>query len=52
MIVRVIRMTPDDGEAETWLIKFLDAREERVVTRTRRTFVKTDPTTLSAGTSG
>jgi hypothetical protein len=48
MIVRVIR---NDHEAEAWLIKYLEAREERVVTRTRRTFSKTDPTTLSAGTS-
>jgi hypothetical protein len=51
MIVRVIRLTPNDHEAEAWLIKYLEAREERVVTRTRRTFSKTDPTTLSAGTS-
>jgi hypothetical protein len=46
MIVRVMRLTPNDAEAEAWLIKYLNAREERVTTRTRRTFAKTDLSTL------
>ncbi len=46
MIVRVIRMTPNDAEAEAWMIKFLNAREERVTARVRRTFAKTDMSSL------
>ncbi len=47
MIVRVMRLTPNDNEAEAWLIKFLNAREARVTARVRRTFAKTDMTSLA-----
>ena len=46
LIVGVIVLTPDRGEPERWLTKYLRGRDNRQ-TRSRRVFTKTDPEALA-----